>query len=203
MNNPNIVPINRLLVLAHPDDEILWFNPKQFDKILFCFTVRYKDKFMMTRNRIELLRRHPLWNKIEILGLLSSLSLSEGPEDEKARKELLKRNIVILKEVLKPFIDNANIIYTHNELGEYGSEDHILISNLVKELSTNQKVYCPNLYNPEYGIFRKVKTTGEIITEQTDLNFYHKVKGLYHDWDCWTWHRKYQPMPVQEFYRLK
>ena len=27
----------KILVVAHPDDEILWFNPKRYDKIIIVF----------------------------------------------------------------------------------------------------------------------------------------------------------------------
>ncbi len=52
-----------VLVVAHPDDEILWFTPQSFDLIVIAFLARH-DKPYAKHCREMALAEHPFKEKI-------------------------------------------------------------------------------------------------------------------------------------------
>lgn len=181
----------KILVVAHPDDEILWFNPKDFDKIIICFNVRRIDRVEKNFGMFKSLMEHPLKDKILFFGL-------SGGEYWRKPNEFEAFNLRTNEKSLKNLLDNeileADEIYTHNSWGEYGHSDHILVNKVVKEMA-KCPVWCPNLLE------RKHKTTGKERKIIIDLNLYKKVKAIYTKYDCWTWEKNYLPLSEQEYFK--
>lgn len=56
------------LIVAHPDDEIIWFSPQDFDLIVITFLARH-DKPYAEYCRKLTIEAHPLKDRIILLGL--------------------------------------------------------------------------------------------------------------------------------------
>ena len=126
----------KILVVAHPDDEILWFNPEEFDKIYIVFLGR--------EGRTTALNEHPLKDKIECFNFPES-----NYWRDKTKKVEYDKNYSDLVERLKEI--DAKEVQTHNAYGEYGHSDHILCFNACMEVFN-----CPvNGKNPK--LFREIK----------------------------------------------
>jgi len=138
----------KILVVAHPDDEILFFNPMEFDRIIIVFLHRpFND---IGNKREKAMQEHPLKDKITCLGIVES-----GYRQDKDRKMIYKKTCKNVIEKLK--LIKADGVTTHNAQGEYGHQDHKLIFEacmqsfdcLVNGMSPNvyrqiQKVYKDN-----------------------------------------------------------
>ena len=132
-----------ILIVAHPDDEALWFAPEKYDKIIIVFTGRVDDPDMKGR-REKVMALHPLKDKIECWGLTES-----GYWRDKMKSREHKANY---DEVCRRLRDvYADSVDTHDAYGEYGHDDHILVHNAV--MATMD---CPvNGKDPK--IFRQIK----------------------------------------------
>jgi len=111
----------KVLIVAHPDDEILWFNPSEFDQIIIVFLNGYKEE-----ERRRALENHPLKDKIVCWELTESNYWRDKTKIEEYKK--CYRETVELARKL-----NADSITTHNAHGEYGHTDHVLVHNAVME----------------------------------------------------------------------
>ena len=60
----------RVLIVAHPDDEILWFNPEDFDQIVIVFGDFGDGRSGDGRRKAS--AEHPLANRITHLNLKES-----------------------------------------------------------------------------------------------------------------------------------
>ena len=109
----------KLLLCAHPDDEVLWFNPDDFDKIVIVFG-RRKDKPTVWNNkRIEAVKNHPLKDKITFLNLEESNFWRDATCEDDYQKNFV--DLCLALEKFKP-----DSVTTHNANGEYGHLDHKL-----------------------------------------------------------------------------
>lgn len=115
--------MRRLLFVAHPDDEILWFNPYDFDKIVICFLSR-DDKPEFDKKRLAVLNEHPLRDKIECLNIC---------EDNALRAQ-------VIENYLRKESQSFDLVFTHNSKGEYGHDHHLLIHSIVKKVCPKKLV---------------------------------------------------------------
>lgn len=53
-----------VLIVAHPDDEIIWFSPVSFDLIVIAFLARH-DKPYTKYYRELAIAEHPLYRRIQ------------------------------------------------------------------------------------------------------------------------------------------
>jgi hypothetical protein len=178
----------KLLIVAHPDDCVLWFNPKLFDKIVICLLDRF-DNYDVFKGRLEVQKKHPLKDKIVWLGLTE-----DGYYQNKLNYDKHCRNYDLLKEKLANELIGYDEIHTHNSWGEYGHTDHIMVNQIVRELS-KVPVWCFDGITPSVGKERR--------EEEMDIEFFKKVRELYKKNNCWTWKIDYYPTPTQMYYNEK
>lgn len=113
----------KVLIVAHPDDEILWFAAEEFDRIVICFGGR-PDKPEQGERRRLAISKHPLRDRITFLDMLESGFTPNGDAVSQARHaENYTRLCAFLADL------QADEVTTHNALGEYRHWDHILIHN--------------------------------------------------------------------------
>jgi len=136
----------KYLICAHGDDEVLWFNPEAYDKIIIVFSGR-EDRPEFKENREKANAEHPL------KPILWGLTESNFWRDSTKYYEHQKNYAEICNRVAE--LKDATSIDTHNANGEYGHADHILVHNAVMD-SAN----CPvNGKNP--AMYRKIKKVYE------------------------------------------
>lgn len=180
----------KLLIVAHPDDEILWFNPKNFDKIVICFDDR-EDNYEIYKARQRVLKQHPLKDKIVNLRMLESGYSSDISDSQ---RQVHQETGDELRKKLKPHIEKADLIYTHNSWGEHQEHpDHIMVHEIVRELA-KCPIYCFDGITP--------RTHKEVKMEDVDLEFYSQVRDLYLKEGAWTWHKAYIPKDKQPYFKL-
>jgi LmbE family N-acetylglucosaminyl deacetylase len=137
----------KILIVAHPDDEILWFNPEEFDKIIVVFRDRM-DKPEQGAARLKAMAEHPLAGRMSCFGLEESNYWRD--KSRKGKHEENFRRLCLLLKTLQ-----ADEVTTHNANGEYQHADHILVHNACMETLS-----CPvNGKNTE--IYRKAKAAYE------------------------------------------
>ena len=135
----------RLLVVAHPDDEILWFNPEEFDKIIIVFgdfgDQRGKDGGDRRRKAIS---EHPLKDKIVHLDIKES-----DFNRDKTKESVYRLNQRAIEDELAKF--DPDSVTTHSGYGEYGHLEHIQVFYACMNVFD-----CPvNGKNPK--LFREIK----------------------------------------------
>lgn len=162
----------KVLVVAHPDDEVLWFVPNIFDKIIITFCDRH-DKAFFGKARRQALLEHPLRDIIINLNLFEP-----GYWKDKSRKlefEIAKQQLY--DELIK-LQSNLSIqtIFTHNCHGEYGHDDHILVHNVCNAVF-KQQIFCPTHSSSDH----------EDLRYQVDHELYIQVKAVYSKYNVWTW----------------
>ena len=208
-----------ILILAHPDDEILWFSSiiDKVDRILLCFCTCDSNK-IWTAGRKNVLRDYPLDN-ISCLDLHESGAFNmadwKNPVETKygikisatqISERRYQNNYFALIKLLKKEIDGFHNIFTHNPWGEYGNEEHVQIYRVVKKLQLEMDFnlwfsnYCSNKslhfflnhYHPKMIHPRH-------ITHTTNNNLSHKIIDLYKKHGCWTWYGNWQLFDQETF----
>jgi LmbE family N-acetylglucosaminyl deacetylase len=177
----------KILCVAHPDDECLWFNPSEFDKIIICFMDRY-DNYKVFCGRRKALGQHPLKDKIKCLNITES-----GYNLNKAKRDAHQKNYKDIVELLKKELKDATEVYTHNSWGEYGHSDHIMVQEAVREVA-QCPIYALDGYIPHTGRPR--------LEKEIDLDLYRQIKDVYERCGAWTWKMDYEPQPRQYYYKV-
>lgn len=135
----------KYLICSHPDDEIIWFNPNDYDRIVIVFSDR-PDVPKFGSSRRLAMQELPYANKIIPLNLPES-----NYWRDKTKRDDYMDNYYELCEWLKFEIEPDDVITTHNPYGEYGHTDHILLWHACMDT-----VDCPvNGSNPK--LYRQAK----------------------------------------------
>jgi LmbE family N-acetylglucosaminyl deacetylase len=129
--------LRRAIVVAHPDDEILWTAPEPGDTIFYCSTPS-RDSIRATR----CLQVCKLYDAVPIIS--PELDRYNGSGPAKPLKDI---------GTFLASLNDFDAVITHNEVGEYGHPQHKQISRWVKEN------YRGSLTLFGEGLARKQRTT--------------------------------------------
>ena len=184
-----------LMVLAHPDDEVIFGWPilqrKGIEKeVLICSSDEHNPNRAWCAKR-----KHTLFNLCKSLGIpCRCLRYNSAFYKADARKGELKQiRQTISEEIRKTEFD---FVFTHNPLGEYGMLDHILVHNIV--MSTVNKgilisdILLENIWTPTKTIsesYKRVYYTRKFSSNALDMTFYNKCKEFYTKDRVWTWNK--------------
>lgn len=148
----------RVLVVAHPDDEVIWFDdPDKYDRIIIVFGDFGDERGAEWGNRRrKALAKHPLQDRITHLDIRES---NYWRDKEKAEDHTENYNTVCA--FLRTL--EADEVTTHDANGEYGHSDHILV----------HKACMMTLNCPVNG---------------RDPKLYRAIRKVYKDAQCWTWY---------------
>ena len=198
------------LIVAHPDDEILWLSSVvgKVGSIVFCFNDYPRDPNLGVARK-KTIAEYPLPN-VSTLDIVEAQSydeadweqpelteygikLSKNPEADARYRKTYTEIVRALRDVVA---DRKNI-FTHNPWGEYGHEDHILVYRALSQLQaeygyalwfsnycSNRSVCLMNFYICGFTTdYRCLPTNQELV---------NPIVKLYKNNGCWTWYDDYQ-----------
>lgn len=185
-----------LMIMAHPDDETIFGWPilqdKNIDKeILVCSSDANNPERRWCTHRKQVL--YKLCKNLNI----NCVCLDYNSEFYRAetRKETFKKMCKDISCNISKFY--YDYIFTHNPVGEYNHIDHILINNIVMNLSFNPKVLISDMFlesNWSYysGISKKLKSiyyNNFVSKHILNIDFYNYCKSFYTKEKVWTWNK--------------
>jgi len=208
-----------VLVVAHPDDEILWASSllSKVKRIIFCFSGQFDKESEITKGRRVVKEKYPFQNVI-FLGLNEAEIYNYGnwrdPKISKYGMDVYndypgyKENYEILLSLLQNELKECDIVFTHNPWGEYGHEEHVQVFRVIQDLSNklNLSVNFSSYYSEKSRKFmmqHKRFLSSNFLIQETDNDLYCELRKLYLEHDCWTWEDNYSPPKFEVFYSLR
>ena len=186
------------MVMAHPDDEILWgwpifFEDKYKVEILMCSSDAHNPERQWCNHRKEPLQRLCQMYNVPLTCLDYNSGFYKTPS-RKAEPPLLSDVYSDISQRVSEI--KTAYIFSHNPMGEYGHFDHRLLFNICLENSKSPILItdmCMESNWPSYdaipggmAIFYKNK----ISNHSLQMERYTKAKKMYEDVGVWTWSRK-------------
>lgn len=202
------------IVVAHPDDEALWFSSvlREAGLVLFCFET-VPSRADWTAGRRRALAEHPL-RSVDSLRLTESetfngadwreprygpagLAVARRPDSLPGFSgKTYRANFAELVRRLGERLRGFDRVYTHNPWGEYGHEEHVQVYRAVRAV---QRALGFELWFDNYAsnkshalVLRYVNGfRSDYVTERTDPALGEELKRFYQRHGCWTWFDDY------------
>lgn len=212
------LPRRSLLIVAHPDDEILWFSSvlESMATVVICF-LEYRPEPRLGQGRRRALAAHPL-PQIRCLGRVEAESLDRADwrspvveaaglrlDDADARLRY-RGNARWLRRRLPAFLEEHDAVFTHNPWGEYGHEDHVQLHTVLRDACTDAGLdlwvpawcgpkarHLARRYRLRAGARRLVRPTNPLLAA--------RIRRVYQRHDCWTWEDPWRWPERDLFYR--
>ncbi len=206
-----------ILIVAHPDDETLWFSSivDKVDEILFCFS-DYPPLPSLGSGRKKVLDSYPLDNisslEIEESGSFSGADWNTPAESpwgmaitqSRQIKQRYQDNYPLLEKLLAEKLRRYSNVFTHNPWGEYGHEDHVQVYRAVENL---QKQLSFQLWFSNYVSNRSAKLMfsyisgfdNEYVSLPTNPELAERIANNYKKHNCWTWYDDYRWFDRESF----
>ncbi len=202
------------LVVAHPDDEVLWFSSvlANVDRIIVCFSEI--TSFPLCSAAREKVFAHYPRDGLVVLGLQEAEVF--GGADWRApqltpygmavkcsagalpgfSKERYRSNFIILRDRLLAALDGCARVYTHNPWGEYGHEEHVQVYAAVKAVQAQlgfEVAWSNYVSNKSYSLMlaRLPQYDPQCVSLPTSNEAIEQLTRLYTESGCWTWYPNY------------
>ncbi len=205
------------IVVAHPDDEILWFSSiiKKVNKIVVCF-LDVKSKPQWSKGRRRSLTEYPLKN-IYNLGFDESevFNQSNWNDVEPVKYgiriqnvddayKIYLNNFEMLQKSLCGLLEGCQDIFTHNPWGEYGHEEHVQVFKAIEVL---QAKLGYNIWYSNYCSNKSIKFMTSLIADKnysyltlkTDVRAGKIIEEIYKKNECWTWYDDWEFFREESF----
>jgi hypothetical protein len=199
-----------VLVVAHPDDEILWFSSilEQVQETIICF-LDVESRPDWSAGRRKTLACYPLPNVIS-LGLkeseafnganwLSPVRTDYGLEVKKTAhtspafsETRYRGNYEFLRGQLLSRLSDFQDVFTHNPWGEYGHEEHVQVHRVVRSVqqALGFSLWCSNYCsNKSYHLMLRYIRGFQFncVMRETNAKLAGEIERLYRAHGCWTW----------------
>lgn len=200
-----------LVVLAHPDDEIIFGWPIMQDlsikkSLLVCSSDLNNPQRRHVKDRKYVLEE--VCKRLQITDFECFDYPSEFYRLE-TRKESLKNMLDKVSHYIRKRTSNylppttnkalnkvrqhMPLVFTHNAFGDYGNLDHRLINYIctgsarhIMFTDIRQKSnWLPMQFNP--GLPERLFFRHPIMDCELNMDFYNEMKALYTEKKCWTW----------------
>jgi len=205
------------IVVAHPDDEILWFSSilKKVSKIVVCF-LNVKSNPQWSEGRRRSLSEYPLKN-IQNLGFDESGVFNDRNwydvepvqcgikiKNEDDAYTIYLKNFEMLQKSLCSALEGCQDVFTHNPWGEYGHEEHVQVFKAVEVLQVKLGY---NIWHSNYCSNKSIKLMTSLIADQNSSYFTLKtdaetekiIEDIYKKNGCWTWYDDWECFSEESF----
>lgn len=208
------------IVVAHPDDEALWFSSvlSRAGRTIFCFgdVLGRPEKSSARRRAIARLPLHG----VRSIGLPESgVKLAVDWSDpqptrtgiairEPGARRRYEANFESLTAALRTELAGVETVYTHNPWGEYGHAEHIQVFRAVSNLreALGYIIWVPNYVGRKsLPLARRLRsqifwTAREHLP--TDRKTAREIMRVYRRCGAWTWARGHRWPAMDTLYRL-
>lgn len=199
-----------VLVVAHPDDEILWFSSLLQDvaKIVICYgEVPGQPEWSAGRAAVK--GKFPL-DKAVFLNITESVAFGVANWNDPVETvmglqldrpevafsgfsaERYEQNFDRLCDELEPILKGYSTVVTHNPWGEYGHEEHVQVYRAVRCATERKKqdIWYSNYVSDRSAVLMtrtlaRSQEYLETLTTRPDLAA--PIEKLYREEQCWTW----------------
>ena len=186
------------IVVAHPDDEILWFSSivAKVGRIIMCYGA-VNSKPERAQQRRNVVDNYPL-PTLQFFDLPEPGNVSPAVDDEAQ---------LALTERLRVGLSGVNTVFTHNPWGEYGHKDHRRVNAAVLALQgeTNFAVYVSSYVDRRvFDSFEDSLNRGiaGIVSFPVDRPTIEPIFALYKSNSCWTWAANWLWPKQENFFRV-
>jgi hypothetical protein len=201
---------NSALVVAHPDDEILWFpsSLEKIGRIIFCY-IECPSNTQWNTGRRQVIAEYPFSNLISLdlaeSGVFNKMDWYK-PETGifgvkfKGNSQAIQRyekNFYQLRNVLAQNLRGFKQVITHNPWGEYGNEEHIQVYRAVKTLQSELGFdiwFSNHLSNKSLNLFSRYfeHLDTRVLKSPINQNLIRSIKAIYERNKCWTWYENWE-----------
>jgi LmbE family N-acetylglucosaminyl deacetylase len=206
-------------VVAHPDDEALWFSSilTRVGRVVFCYQ-DCDDLAELGPGRRRVRESYPLSN-VTWLGRPEPCSVGKADwsrplqtpyglalNGESAREpdeDRYRSAYHVLSADFREALRGAANVFTHNPWGEYGHPDHVQVSRVIRDLRPELGF---RLWYSSYIASRSMILAAQFVPRlvsklrlPTNRALALELKALYRQWGCWTWDSEYEPPPDEAF----
>lgn len=206
------------LVVAHPDDEVLWFSSivGKVSRVIIAYEAcddlpglaqsRHGASAAFPLSNATFLRRpepcslnHVDWqNPVATDYGMALNGASTTHADERYREAH-----AALHSDLSRALDGMTDVFTHNPWGEYGHPDHVQVSRVVRSLGSRLgfRTYFSSYIAPRSMRFASQFIPGlrQELRLETDRALADRIKAVYLEHGCWTWHNDYVAPTTEAF----
>lgn len=208
---------NCVVVMAHPDDEILWASSllNGARKIVLC----YGDSpasVAVSEGRRALLADFPLPSVVS-LGITEPNAFQTADWQRAEENEhgiLCGRNTKAYAQsfeavmaALEGHLQEGDIVVTHNPWGEYGHEEHVQVFRAVSRLKRQKgfRLFVTGYVSDRVLHFMernmpRLGPTSALLPTDKDLGA--RLKRLYQAHRSWTWEASYEWPDSECFYEV-
>lgn len=162
LNNINLDNIDNLMIVTHPDDDIIWGGSHLLDDdyLVICVTCG------VVQTRVEEFKSVMNETNDEYI-MLGYPDLTNGKRDS------WNTSYDKIKKDIKSIIDYKkwDTVVTHNPEGEYGHKQHIMTSKIVTDVTSKDKL----MY---FGKYYKVNEVPNDLATISDRNYKTKIDVL-------------------------
>lgn len=189
------------LVVAHPDDEVLWFSSilSKVARIVICYCAISPTSERAARRR-QVIQGYP-FDTVAFLDLtIPKRGTAEAGAAASAERSLLGDKLSVV-------LEGMTTVYTHNPWGEYGQGDHQRVHAVVEELGRTAGfgVYLSS-YAARHQSAAFHRTLAQGIADIASFAICRRdldgIIALYRANSCWTWTPRWKWPPREHFLRL-
>lgn len=199
-----------VLVVAHPDDEALWFSAvlRHVSRIVFCFS-DYEKMSSLGPARRKVVSEYPLQAPLNLdlheAGTFQSVDWRAARETDYGleistggtTRAAYIQNFQRLRQQLHGLLGQYRNVITHNPWGEYGHPDHVQVYRAIKSLQADHHFslwysnYCGNR-SVDLAFTHMSGFSSSYKSMPTDTELAARLRALYQKHDCWTWYDDYE-----------
>ncbi len=203
------------LVVAHPDDEALWFSSVvgRVKRVIIAYEAcdalpglgqarHAASEAYPLASALFLRRPEPcsLWHVDWANPQSTDYGMALNQPEAEARYRDAYAGLV---DELGSLLGGISDVFTHNPWGEYGHPDHVQVSRVVTTLGKRLgfRTHFSNYVAPRSMRFASnfILELKKSVALESDHTLADRLKGVYVEHGCWTWHADYTPPETEAF----